>query len=217
MHLILLGPPGAGKGTQSKLLAKQLHIPQIATGDMLREAIKANSFVGQQAKQIMESGQLVPDRVMIDLVKERITQADCRDGFLLDGFPRTLTQAEALKEANIKIDEVIQLKVRDEDIIERMSGRLIHPASGRVYHRVHNPPEQTNIDDITGEPLIQREDDKEETVRKRLQVYAEQTEPLVNYYKHWSMQNTTGAPKFHCISGVGSVDEVQGRILKIIS
>jgi len=213
MRLILLGPPGAGKGTQSKLLAQKLSIPQIATGDMLRAAIKAGSPLGLQVKAIMDRGDYVPDNVMIDIVKERIAQDDCANGFLLDGFPRTLAQAEALKDANVKIDAVVQLEVSDEDIIERMSGRLIHPASGRVYHRRHNPPQEENKDDLTGEVLIQREDDKEETVRKRLAVYTELTAPLVHYYQQLAKTDPAHAAAFYCVNGVGSLDEVQQRIV----
>lgn len=202
MHIILLGPPGAGKGTQAELLAKELNIPKISTGDMLRAAVNSGTSLGQQVQKIMDSGKLVSDGIMIALVKERISQPDCARGFLLDGFPRTLAQAEALREAEIPIDSVIKLVVPDEEIIRRMSGRRIHPVSGRTYHILYHPPKEEGRDDVTGEPLIQREDDKEETVRRRLAVYHEQTKPLVNYYKQ-------------CIeiNGVGAVDEVKQRLL----
>ncbi len=216
MRIILLGPPGAGKGTQAQFIMKQFHIPQISTGDMLRSAVKANSLLGQEVKKIVDSGKLVSDDIMIALVKERIQQADCVKGFLLDGYPRTTAQADALRDAKIKIDFVIQIVVPDEVIIERMSGRLVHAASGRVYHRTYQPPNVAGQDDVTGEPLTQRIDDEEETVRKRLAVYHQQTSPLVVYYQNCAKANDSMAPSYHCISGVGNVDEVRDRLFGIL-
>ena len=216
MRIMLLGGPGAGKGTQAGNLIKRFNIPQISTGDMLRAAILAGSKLGLSAKKIMESGQLVSDNIIIELVKERLKQSDCEHGFLLDGFPRTIPQAEALKTANIDIDYVIEIAVDDEEIVKRISGRRIHPASGRVYHIHNRPPISTGIDDITGEPLILREDDCEEIIRKRLDVYHEQTEPLVNYYQQWALQDEKKAPVFRQISGEGSEDMIYQRILSAI-
>lgn len=215
MRIILLGPPGAGKGTQAKRIEQKLNIPQISTGDMLRAAVTAKTAVGLQAKAIMDSGQLVPDDIIIALVKERILKDDCRNGFLFDGFPRTVPQAESLKKSGVKIDLVINIKVDDQEIIDRMSGRLMHLASGRVYHKIYNPPKQAGLDDETGEPLTQRKDDEEATVRKRLQVYHEQTSPLINYYQQWQKQETS-APHYVEIAGSGDVDEVTLRIENII-
>lgn len=217
MRVILLGPPGAGKGTQSQFIANAFNIPQISTGDMLRAAVKAQSPLGVEAKKVMESGKLVSDDIIIQLVKERIVQPDCANGFLLDGYPRTTAQADALTKENIKIDFVIELKIDEEEIIERMSGRLVHPASGRIYHRVYNPPKAAEKDDVTGEALIQREDDREETVRKRLRVYQEQTSPLVAYYQQKSESGNGLAPQYFQISGQGSVDEVRNRIHSILN
>lgn len=215
MHVILLGPPGAGKGTQAQFIVAACGIPQISTGDMLRAAVKAGTPLGVAAKQVMDSGALVSDDIIIGLVQERIAQPDCARGFLLDGFPRTTAQAEALREAHIDIDCVIELVVPDEDIVARMSGRLVHPASGRVYHRTHNPPKVAGHDDITGEPLIQREDDQEHTVRHRLAVYHAQTKPLIEYYRDW--RHATGrAPRYVQISGVGSLEVVRQQILQTL-
>ena len=215
MRIILLGPPGAGKGTQAKRIETDLGIPQISTGDMLRAAVKAQTEVGKKAKQIIDSGQLVPDDIMISLVKDRIAKEDCADGFLLDGFPRTKIQAESLRQSGVPIDLVINIEVADEAIIERMSGRLMHLASGRVYHKVHNPPKQVGVDDVTGEPLIQRKDDEEQTVRKRLEVYHQQTSPLINYYQQWRAQDQH-APFYAEVSGVGDVDAVTERVEEVI-
>jgi adenylate kinase len=213
MRLILLGGPGAGKGTQALRLTKQFNIPHISTGDMLREAIVAGSEVGLRAKKIMDSGQLVSDDIIIALVKERLKQDDCRNGFLLDGFPRTIPQAEALREAGINIDFVIEIAVDDDEIVERISGRRIDPASGRVYHIHSHPPKHPGLDDITNEPLIQRDDDREEIVRKRLEVYHAQTMPLVAYYQNWSKQKDTHAPVFRRVLGQGSEEDVYQRII----
>lgn len=216
MRLMLLGGPGAGKGTQALLLTKRFNIPQISTGDMLRSAITAGSPLGLNAKKIMDSGQLVSDDIIIALVKERLRLDDCRNGFLLDGFPRTIVQAEALKTVGIDLDHVVEIAVDDDEIVKRMSGRRIHPASGRVYHVEYNPPRHDGIDDETGEPLIQREDDREEIVRKRLDVYHEQTEPVISYYQAWSNSKKASAPAFHRIAGTGSVDTIFQRILSAI-
>lgn len=212
MRLILLGGPGAGKGTQANHIKERYDIPQISTGDMLRAAVKAGSDLGKKAKGFMDSGQLVPDDVIIGLVKERITQKDCEKGFLFDGFPRTIPQADAMKEAGVPIDAVVDIDVPDEEIIKRMSGRRVHLASGRTYHLVFNPPKQEGKDDVTGEALIQRDDDKEETVKMRLQVYHDQTEPLIGYYKNWEASGQTEAPKYIRIPGVGKVDEIKQSI-----
>ncbi len=217
MRIILLGPPGAGKGTQSQLLSQRFNIPQISTGDMLRAAAQSGTPLGLAAKSVMDQGQLVSDDLMINLVKERISQPDCQKGFLLDGFPRTLTQAEALSQHKIQIDFVVELHIDDNKIVERMSGRLIHPGSGRIYHRLHQPPRTAGLDDITQEALLQRKDDQEETVRERLAVYHQQTEPLIQYYQEWSQSSDMTAPKFFRISADGPVEEVQNRIMKIIT
>ena len=216
MRMMLLGGPGAGKGTQAGNLIKRFNIPQISTGDMLRAAILAGSKLGLSAKKIMESGQLVSDDIIIELVKERLKQSDCEHGFLLDGFPRTIPQAEALKTANIDLDYVIEIAVDDDEIVKRISGRRTHPASGRVYHIHYRPPVTDGVDDITGEPLILREDDREEIIRKRLDVYHEQTEPLVNYYQKWAEEDEKKAPIFRQISGEGSEDTIYQRILTAI-
>jgi adenylate kinase len=213
---MLLGGPGAGKGTQALRLIERYKIPQISTGDMLRAAIAQGTTLGLNAKKIMETGGLVPDDIIIDLVKERLKKSDCINGFLFDGFPRTIVQADALKQAGIFLDHVIEIDVDDDEIIKRISGRRIHQPSGRVYHIENHPPKREGVDDVTGEKLIQREDDKEETVRKRLEVYRNQTAPLINYYRSWSESGTHGAPEFHSISGTGDVDDVFQKIVNSI-
>ena len=217
MRLILLGAPGAGKGTQATFICQKYGIPQISTGDMLRAAVKAGTPLGKEAKKIMDSGGLVSDDLIINLVKERITQPDCENGFLFDGFPRTIPQADAMKAAGVKIDYVLEIDVPFEAIIERMSGRRSHAASGRTYHVKYNPSKVEGQDDITGEPLIQREDDKEETVGKRLEVYSAQTRPLVSYYSEWAKTAPDAAPKYRAISGTGGVDEITTRAFNALS
>jgi len=211
MRLILLGAPGAGKGTQAAFICQKYGIPQISTGDMLRAAVKAGTPLGLAAKQVMDSGALVGDDIIIGLVQERIAQADCANGFLFDGFPRTIPQAEAMRNAGVKLDVVLEIDVPDESIIERMSGRWVHPASGRTYHVKFNPPRNDLKDDATGEDLIQREDDKEATVRRRLEVYHDQTRPLVDYYAKWAAGGDAQAPRHRRISGLGTVDEIRQR------
>jgi adenylate kinase len=211
MRLILLGPPGAGKGTQAAFICEKYSIPQISTGDMLRAAVKAGTPLGVAAKKVMDSGALVSDDIIIGLVKERIAQKDCANGFLFDGFPRTIPQADAMKNAGVAIEAVLEIDVPDASIIERMSGRRVHPASGRTYHVKFNPPKSAGKDDATGEALIQREDDKEETVRKRLEVYRDQTLPLIAYYANWAASGDAAAPRCCRISGTGSVDEIRER------
>ena len=217
MKLILLGAPGADKGTQAAFITQKYGIPQISTGDMLRAAVKAGTPLGLQAKGVMESGGLVSDELIINLVKERIAQPDCANGFLFDGFPRTLPQAEAMKQAGVKLDYVLEIDVPFDAIIERMSGRRSHPASGRTYHVKFNPPKAEGKDDLTGEPLVQRDDDKEETVRKRLQVYNDQTRPLVSYYSEWASNAPSTAPKYRKISGTGNVEEITARALQALA
>jgi adenylate kinase len=212
MRLILLGGPGAGKGTQANMIKEKYQIPQISTGDMLRAAVKAGTELGKKAKEYMDQGGLVPDDVIIGLVKERIQEPDCANGFLFDGFPRTIPQADAMKEANVPIDAVVDIEVPDEEIIKRMSGRRAHLPSGRTYHVIFNPPKEEGKDDVTGEPLVQRDDDKEETVRKRLEVYHDQTEPLVDYYKKWEASGDPAAPKYIRIEGVGKVEDITKQI-----
>jgi len=217
MKLILLGPPGAGKGTQAAFIKEHFKIPQISTGDMLRAAVTAGTPLGLAAKQVMDSGALVSDEIIIGLVRDRLQQPDCRGGYLFDGFPRTIPQAEAMKTAGVALDFVLEISVDDDEIITRMSGRRVHLASGRTYHVLFNPPKYPDHDDDTGEPLIQREDDREETVRKRLHVYHSQTRPLVDYYASWGGRGENGAPKLRTISGVGSVDEIRQRVFEILA
>jgi adenylate kinase len=217
MRLILLGGPGAGKGTQANFIKEKFQIPQISTGDMLRAAVKAGTELGKEAKKFMDAGGLVPDEVIIGLVKERIKEDDCQKGFLFDGFPRTIPQADAMKEAGVAIDAVVDINVPDEEIIKRMSGRRAHLASGRTYHIVFNPPKEEGKDDVTGEPLVQRDDDKEETVRKRLDVYHDQTEPLIEYYKNWEADGGAGAPKYIRVEGVGKVEEITDSVLSALA
>ena len=217
MRLILLGAPGAGKGTQATFICQKYSIPQISTGDMLRAAVKAGTPLGVEAKKVMDSGGLVSDDLIINLVKERIAQPDCAQGFLFDGFPRTIPQADAMKAAGVKLDYVLEMDVPFEAIIERMSGRRSHTASGRTYHVKYNPPKVEGKDDVTGETLIQREDDKEETVRKRLEVYSALTRPLVAYYSDWSKTEPAAAPAYRTISGMGSVEDITQRALKALT
>lgn len=213
MKLILLGGPGAGKGTQAGFITEKFSIPQISTGDMLRAAVKSGSPLGLEAKKIMDAGKLMPDEVITGLVRDRINEPDCENGYLLDGFPRTIPQAEAMREFDIDIDYVVEINVDDEEIIKRMSGRRAHLASGRTYHTIYNPPKQDGIDDITGEPLVQRDDDKEETVRTRLTIYHEQTEPLIGYYQDYANSGQQGAPNYLKIQGIGSVESIRDSIL----
>jgi adenylate kinase len=217
MRLILLGAPGAGKGTQATFICQKYGIPQISTGDMLRAAVKAGTELGQQAKKVMDAGGLVSDGLIINLVKERIAQPDCAHGFLFDGFPRTIPQADAMKAAGVKLDYVLEIDVPFDAIIERMSGRRSHPGSGRTYHVKYNPPKAAGLDDVTGEPLVQRDDDKEETVRKRLEVYSAQTRPLVDYYSQWAQLDPASAPRYRAISGMGGVDEITTRALTALA
>ena len=211
MRLILLGPPGAGKGTQANFIKDKFGIPQISTGDMLRAAVKAGTPLGLAAKKVMDEGKLVSDDIIIGLVKERLKEPDCRQGYMFDGFPRTIPQADAMKDAGVPIDFVLEIDVPDAEIIERMSGRRAHLPSGRTYHVKFNPPKVPGKDDITGEDLVQRDDDKEETVRKRLEVYHAQTEPLVEYYSRWAATGDAKAPRYRKISGLGPVDEIRER------
>ena len=214
MRLILLGAPGAGKGTQAQFICERFGIPQISTGDMLRAAVKAGTELGLQAKEVMDSGGLVSDEIIIGLVKERIAQPDCANGFLFDGFPRTIPQAEAMVEAGVDIDHVVEIAVDDEEIVSRLSGRRVHPGSGRVYHVLYNPPKVEGMDDETGEPLVQRDDDQEDTVRNRLAVYQSQTAPLIDFYGDMKGGK---APAYHRIPGVGSVDEIRQQVLAALS
>ncbi|WP_269901793.1 adenylate kinase [Paenalcaligenes faecalis] len=216
MRLILLGPPGAGKGTQAAFITEEFNIPQISTGDMLRAAVKAQSPLGIEAKKIMDAGGLVSDDLIIGLVRDRLLDADCASGYLFDGFPRTIPQADALKDADVSLDYVIEIDVPAENIIDRISGRRVHPASGRSYHVTFNPPQVEGKDDVTGEDLIQRDDDSEDTVRNRLEVYQNQTRPLVDYYSNWANSGDAKAPKYIKIAGVGSVDEIRNRILEAL-
>jgi adenylate kinase len=220
MRLILLGAPGAGKGTQAQFICEKFAIPQISTGDMLRAAVKAGTELGIAAKKIMDAGGLVSDDIIIGLVKDRLTQPDCSKGYLFDGFPRTIPQAQAMKDAGVPIDYVLEIDVPFDAIIDRMSGRRVHPASGRTYHVTFNPPKVEGKDDVTGEALIQRDDDKEETVRKRLQVYNDQTRPLVDYYSTWATQSNAAdkvkAPAYRKVSGTGSVDDITASIFAVL-
>lgn len=215
MRIILLGCPGAGKGTQAEFIAEKYQIPKISTGDMLRAAVKAGTPLGLQVKQVMDAGKLVSDDLIISLVKERIAQPDCNNGFLFDGFPRTIAQAESIQTTGIHIDHVIEIDVSDDEIIKRLSGRRLHSASGRTYHTLYNPPKIADKDDVTGDPLIQREDDKEETVRKRLDIYHTQTKPLIVFYKNLANAETN-APRYTKISGVGAVETIQQNMVKLL-
>jgi adenylate kinase len=217
MKLILLGPPGAGKGTQAAFIRDRFGIPQISTGDMLRAAVSAGTPLGLAAKKVMDSGQLVSDDIIIGLVKERLKQPDCAAGYLFDGFPRTIPQAEAMRAASVALDCVLEIEVPDDEIIARMSGRRVHPASGRSYHVRFHPPRIADRDDVTGEPLIQREDDREDTVRKRLEVYRAQTRPLVDYYGKWASSGDARAPKYRKISGLGPVETIRARALAALT
>ena len=217
MKLILLGAPGAGKGTQATFICRKFGIPQISTGDMLRAAVKAGTPLGVAAKKVMDSGALVSDDIIIGLVKERINQPDCANGFLFDGFPRTIPQAEAMRTAGVKLDVVLEIDVPDASIIERMSGRRAHLPSGRTYHIKFNPPKFPDRDDVTGEPLVQREDDREETVRKRLEVYQSQTRPLVAYYAQWANTAAADAPRYAKVSGTGAVDQITERVMAALA
>ena len=212
MRVILLGGPGAGKGTRAKVIEELFNIPQISTGDMLRSAVKAGTPLGVEAKKVMDAGGLVSDEIILGLVKDRIAESDCANGYIFDGFPRTLAQAESLKAQGVDIDFVVEIDVSDEEVIRRMTGRRVHPGSGRTYHIIFNPPKAEGKDDETGEDLIQRDDDKEETVKERLKVYHDQTAPLINYYTSWSESSSDGAPKYRKIGGVDSVDEIRDQI-----
>jgi adenylate kinase len=212
MRIILLGPPGAGKGTQAAFIKERFGIPQISTGDMLRAAVKAGTPLGVAAKKVMDAGQLVSDEIIIGLVKERLKEPDCAAGYLFDGFPRTIPQADSMKAAGVRVDVVLEIDVPDADIIDRMSGRRVHLASGRTYHVKHNPPKVAGRDDVTGEPLIQRDDDKEDVVRKRLEVYHEQTRVLVDYYSRWAATGDAAAPRYRKVEGVGTVEEIKQRV-----
>ena len=217
MRLILLGPPGAGKGTQAGFIREHFRIPQISTGDMLRAAVSAGTPLGIAAKKVMDAGQLVSDDIIVGLVKERLKHIDCRNGYLFDGFPRTIPQAEAMRSSRVELDFVLEIDVDKDDIIQRMSGRRVHPGSGRVYHVKFNPPKVPGKDDVTGEPLVQRDDDKEQTVRKRLEVYRAQTRPLVDYYGKWAASGDNKAPKYRKIRGTGPVEEVTARALAALT
>ena len=212
MRIILLGAPGAGKGTQAQFIKDKYDIPQISTGDMLRAAVKAGTELGLQAKQKMDAGELVSDDIIIGIVKDRVKEADCENGYLLDGFPRTIPQADAMREHNIDVDFVVEIDVDHDEIVKRLSGRRVHPASGRVYHVTYNPPQEDGKDDVTGEDLIQRDDDKEDVVRNRLSIYEEQTRPLVAYYSDWAEQDANAAPEYIRVAGVGSVESIRNAI-----
>jgi len=216
MRLMLLGAPGAGKGTQAAFITQKFAIPQIATGEMLRAAVKAGTPLGLAAKDIMDAGKLVSDEIMVNLVRERLTQPDCKAGYLLDGFPRTIAQADALKDADIRLDFVVEIDVPEDHIIERITGRRVHPASGRSYHLRFQPPKKPGFDDETGEPLVQRDDDSEATVRKRLEIYRQQTQPLITYYTQWAKSGDLKAPHYQRVSGLGDVAEIKDRILAVL-
>jgi adenylate kinase len=216
MRVILLGAPGAGKGTQAQYICNEFGIPQISTGDMLRAAVKAETPLGLAAKEVMDAGRLVSDDIIIGLVKERLEQPDCANGCLFDGFPRTIPQAEALRDSGVNIDHVVEVAVDDEEIIERMAGRRVHLASGRTYHIIYNPPKKDGFEDETGDPLIQRNDDQESVVRDRLSVYHEQTEPLIHFYSSWAKTDPTGAPTMNRVQGVGQVEEIRDEIFKVL-
>lgn len=217
MRIILLGAPGAGKGTQAQFITEKFGIPQISTGDMLRAAVRAGTPLGVQAKDIMAAGKLVSDDLIIALVKERIAEPDCENGFLFDGFPRTIPQAQALLDADVDIDHVLEIAVEDEEIVKRLSGRRVHEGSGRVYHLAHKPPTTEGVDDVTGEPLVQRADDTEETVRNRLSIYHEQTAPLVGFYHELAQRAPDSAPKYNKVEGVGSLDDIREKVLSALS
>ncbi|GAA4348237.1 adenylate kinase [Kangiella taiwanensis] len=212
MRIILLGAPGAGKGTQAQFIKEKYGIPQISTGDMLRAAVKAGTEMGLQAKKKMDAGELVSDDIIIGIVKERVKESDCENGYLLDGFPRTIPQADAMRENSIDVDYVVEIDVEHEEIVKRLSGRRVHPESGRVYHVTYNPPKEEGKDDVTGEPLIQRDDDQEDTIRRRLAVYEDQTRPLVDYYSNWAEQEPQKAPQYVSVKGVGSVESIRDAI-----
>lgn len=216
MRVILLGGPGAGKGTQANYIKERYGIPQISTGDMLRAHVKSGSELGVAAKKIMDEGGLVSDDIIMGMVKERITEDDCKNGFLFDGFPRTIPQAEALRDVGVQVDAVVEIDVPDEEIIKRMSGRRVHLASGRTYHVTFNPPKEEGKDDVTGEPLIQRDDDQEDTVKARLKIYHDQTEPLIEFYSSWADSGKEGAPVHHKIAGVGGVNDIRDSIFKAL-
>jgi adenylate kinase len=216
MHLILLGPPGAGKGTQAGFITARFGIPQVSTGDMLRAAIKAGTPLGQAAREVMDRGQLVPDEIVIELVRRRLEAPDCRNGYLFDGFPRTIAQAEAMRSAGVPIDFVLEIDVPDEQIVARMGGRRVHLASGRTYHEKFNPPRVAGRDDVTGDPLMLREDDKEATVRKRLEVYKAQTRPLIEYYQRWAASGNARAPRLLRVSGTGGIEQIRDRALQAL-
>ena len=216
MRVVLLGGPGAGKGTQAAYITERYGIPQISTGDMLRAAIRSGSAMGAEVKVLMDAGRLVPDEAIVELVAERVAAADCANGYLLDGFPRTIPQAEAMRERGIRIDAVVEITVPDDDIIERMSGRRVHPGSGRTYHVQFNPPAREGIDDVTGEPLVQRDDDREATVRHRLNVYSEQTAPIIEYYRSWEVDDRRSAPSVSRVDGLGSLSDVRDRVFAVL-
>jgi adenylate kinase len=211
MRLILLGPPGAGKGTQAAFITQKYGIPQISTGDMLRAAVKAGTPLALSVKKVIDAGQLVSDDIIIRLVRERLREPDCANGYLFDGFPRTIPQAEAMKSGAVRVDVVLEIDVPDAEIVKRMSGRRVHPSSGRTYHVIFNPPKVAGRDDVTGEPLVLRVDDREDTVKRRLEVYRAQTQPLVEYYTRWAASGDARAPRYHCISGLGNVEEIRAR------
>ncbi|MFT6100877.1 MAG: adenylate kinase [Arenicella sp.] len=217
MRLILLGGPGAGKGTQATFITEKFGIPQVSTGDMLRAAVKAGTPLGLEAKKIMDVGGLISDDIITGMVKDRVAESDCENGYLLDGFPRTIPQADAMRELGIDIDHVVEISVDDAEIIKRMSGRRAHLSSGRTYHVIYNPPQQEGIDDVSGEPLVQRKDDKEETVKKRLDIYHEQTEPLIKYYQDFSQSGAAEAPRYTKLEGVGSVDDIRKTIFDALN